>query len=116
MVVVTHHSECAFEQRIHAISSHHNSGPTDWRRQTVLVHKERLPLEYLVVLADHLFRVSDIAIFVDKFNVRVFVDDIVVGLEAKPNVFRTLVEVKGEVEMRSTMHPLRRRVYSRVLD
>jgi len=81
MMMVSQDGESTLKQRLDAISPHDNTSPADMCRQTILVHEEGFALIDLVVLAVHLFGMPDIAIFVDKFDPRVLMDDVVVGFE-----------------------------------
>jgi hypothetical protein len=53
---------------------------------------------------------SDIAILVDELNVRIVMEDVVVGFKTEPYMFCIFMEVECKIEAGGTVDPLRRRV------
>ena len=69
VMVVTHNGEGALKQRLDTVSSHNDPSPANLLVDAVVVNEECFPLVDLVVLPLHLLHMSDIAIFVNEFDV-----------------------------------------------
>jgi len=79
MVVIAHDGESAFKQRVYAVSGDDDASPADMGGNAVLVDEVGFSHKDLVVLPLHLFGMSKVAILVEEFDVRVLVEDVVVG-------------------------------------
>ena len=59
---------------------------------------------------------SYVSIFVEELDVRVLMDNVMIGFQTEANMLSVVVEIKSNVKVRIGMDSLRRGVNPRILD
>lgn len=86
-MVIAHNGKGALEERLDPVSPDRDSGPANMLVDAFLVYEKSFPLVDLVVLPLHLFDMPDITVLVHELDVRIMVEDVMVGFKAEPDVF-----------------------------